>query len=54
MNQHASIASMGMVCYKNVCPTIRLSLATPLLWIFHFAVCYCAAYYKHNNLTDLL
>ena len=22
--------AIGMLCYKNVCPTIRLSLATPL------------------------
>ena len=29
MNQHAIIA-IGMLCY-NVCPTIRVSLATPLL-----------------------
>ena len=31
MNQHAiSYVAIGVVCYKNVRPTIRLGLATPL------------------------
>ena len=27
--------AVGMMCYKNVCPTIRLSLAVPLIVSYH-------------------